>query len=103
MRQVRHPHIKKVTKEDLVKFQLRFTLEQYRINDSDLTVLAYVYLHEDKAIDKLMDIKFSKSEKSIENTISKYRKKGIVSKGISLHSQIKPFTENLEFTIKFEL
>lgn len=103
MKQITHPHIKQVSKEDLVKFQLRFTLEQYRINDSDLTVLSYIYIYEDKAVDKLLEIGFSKSEKSIQNTISKYRKKGIVTSQNSLHSQIKPFVEDLEFSIKFKL
>lgn len=102
-KRVKHPHIKQVSREDLVKFQLRYTLEQYRINESELTVLAYVYLYGKQAVTKLINIEFSKSEKSIENIISKYRKKGIITKQTTLHKQIKPFVEDLEFSIKFKL
>ena len=104
IKQVRYPHIKEVSKEELVKFQLEFTLDGYRLNNSDLNVLSYVYVHGKDAIDKLLDSRLFKSEKSIENIISKYRKKGLIQKGrFKLHSQIKPYIQDIEYTIQLKI
>lgn len=106
MKIIKHPTIKKVSKEELVRFQLQYTLEQYDIADTELTVLAYIYLYGRDAIQKLLDDTILKSKKSIENIITKYRKEGIIHglrQDTALHPGIKPFLENIEFSIQLEL
>lgn len=96
----------KVSKEDLVCFQLKHILNDLNPPPTDIKVLAYLYLYKDESIERLMEDKVLNSEQGIRNYYSLYRKKGvIVGKGnkTKLHEGIKIFTQNIEFTIKLEI
>jgi len=106
MKKIKYPNIE-VNKEELVRYQLEHILKGYNLNITDLNVLTYVYLYQDKASEIMVSKGYSKSEKSVENLISKYRKLGLVQgtrKNTKLNEQINPiYLEDLEYTLILKL
>lgn len=102
MKKIKHPSPLKVTKEELVSFQLSFTLRSFEFNKTELLVLSYIYLHKDEATSKLQKDKVLGSYQTIKNYISQLRKTGLIQ-GNRLHPNIKVFTEDLEYTIQLEI
>lgn len=106
MKKIKHPKPLLLSKVELVKFQLKYILEKHNFNSTELLTLSYVYLFGERTPTIMVNNKLSKSEKSIENIISKFRKKGLIQgfkEETMLHPLIKPFIGDLEFTIKLEL
>lgn len=102
-----HPTILVVDKIDLIKFQIKWILHPNIIlNDKDLTILAYVYLYKGDAIEKMLEKNISKSYKSLENYISKFRKLTLVE-GFKEHTMLNPNIRialgNISYTIRFQL
>ena len=72
---------------EYIKFQVRHTVP-LALNDTDLTLIAYIFLYKEDAQAKFLDDGHSKSEKSVENYISRFRKIGLVVDKISLHPNL---------------
>jgi len=106
MKKIKYPNIE-VNKEELVRYQLEHILKGYNLNITDLNVLTYVYLYKDKVPEVMVAKGYSKSEKSVENLISKYRKLGLVQgtrQDTKLNEQINPiYLEDLEYTLILKL
>lgn len=103
---VTHPRIKHLTKEDLVRFQLNYILEDYNISEGELGLLTYVYLYGVNAIDYIVKSGILTSSKTAENYISKFRKKGIIQgrgSNTRLHPEITPYLTSIDFQIKLRL
>lgn len=100
MKKIKHPVPLRFSREELVSFQLKFTLRKFNFNDTELLVLAYIYLHGDLATDKILGDKVLGSYQTVKNYMSKLRKSGVIV-GEKLHPNIKVFEESLEYT--FEL
>lgn len=102
-----HPTILSVNKIELIKFQIKWILHSnLELNDKDLTILAYVYLYKAKAIDCMLRDNISKSRKSLENYISKFRKLTLIEglgDNTKLNSRIKIVLSDLSYTIRFKL
>lgn len=102
-----HPEIVEITKEELVKFELKWILHNLMSpNDTELYVLAYVYLYKRDAIDKMVEDGIVKNTKTVENYISKFRRKSLIigtGNKTQLHPKITPVVHDLEYTIKFKL
>lgn len=96
----------KVGKVVLVEFQLKWMLHPKPITGKDLKVLAYVFLYKGKAIEKMLEDGVSKSKKSLENTISTYRKLGVIQgfqEKTILNPALNALTQDLSYTINFKL
>lgn len=107
MKKIQHPKTLKLSKIELIKFQLRYILMNViRVTETELEVLAYIYLYGRKAIFEITKVRFLTSEKTVENMITAFRKKGLVQ-GVSKETRINPniviLVEDIEFTIKLEL
>lgn len=100
MKKIKHPVPLKLSKEELVSFQLKFTLRKFNFNETELLVLAYIYLYGDGATDKILKDKVLGSYQTVKNYISKLRKSKVILED-RLHPNIKVFEESLEYT--FEL
>jgi len=102
-----HPTDIKLTKEELIKFQLRWILkDKIELNDTQLSTLAYVYLYKYEAPSKMVADNIGKSEKSIENIISIFRKTGLIEglrSNTRLNPNIKPVLADINFTVKLRL
>lgn len=101
-----HPKIEELDKIDFIAFQFKFIFYGVSFNDTELKVLAHLYLHEENAIESVISNKVMGNAKSVENMISKFRKLGIVegrSKNTRLHEGIKPILEPIEFQIKLKI
>lgn len=106
MRSIEYPEVLKLSKEELVAFQLNYILRKMKLNETQLRVLAYVYLYGHDTADRLYREGFTKSARSVYNSISDFRKlKLVVGKGeeTRLHPNIKVYLEDLSYTIKLEL
>ena len=107
MKKIKHTDTLIVSKEELVAFQLRYILIDHKpITETEFNVLAYVYLYGRQAIDKVVKAEILSNDKTVENIISKFRKKGLIhgiGKKTKLHPQIKPFLGSIEFSIKLKL
>lgn len=100
--------IRRVSKIELVKFQLEwiFNNSQVSLNNTEILTLSYIFLYKDKAHYMMVKDNHVSREKSIENIISKFRKKGLIlGKGssVELHSGITPVLSDIDFTIKLRL
>lgn len=102
MKRIKHPSVLEMSREEIIKFQLSFILRQFKFNDTQLLILAYLYLHQDDATDKLLDDGILGSYQTVKNYISRLRKTGLVH-GNKLHPKIKVFEEDLEYTIKLKV
>lgn len=102
MRKIKHPIPLKVSKEELVQFQLKFILRAFNFNDTELFVLAYIAVHGDQATDKILKDKILGSYQTVKNYISRLRKTGVILEN-NIHPKIKVFEENLEYTVNLEL
>lgn len=102
-----HPTILKVDLKELIEFQLNWILRGVmEVNHKELKALTYVYLYGNKAPEMMVQDRLTRSEKSIENIISTFRKKGLIigtREDTTLHEQIKPKSESIAFTVKLEL
>ena len=83
-----------LTRVELIEHQLVDILKPTGmvVNDTELKVLAYVFLYGREAIYKASDAGLGNT-KSIENILTKYRKKGLVHgirNNTKLHPEIKP-------------
>ena len=95
-----------LNRKELIQFQLKWILNSIKINETELMALSYVYLYGNDAPAYLVKDKVSTNEKSIENIISKFRKKGIiigVREQTKLNPGIKLYQEDLTCTIKLKL
>jgi hypothetical protein len=105
---IRMSTVRSVSKIELIKFQLEWILSNshVEINNTQLLTLSYVFLYQEKAPLMLVRDGHIKREKSIENVMSKFRKRGLIQgKGQStrLHPGITPTLSDIDFTIKFRL
>lgn len=106
IKQLKHPKEIRLNEVELVKFQLSYILRAIDISDTELYTLSYMYVYEEDVPSLMVKEGKIKREKSVENIISKFRKKGIIQgKGIEtrLHPNIRPFIGDLDFTIKLRL
>ena len=107
MKQVVHPVPVLVSKEELVKHQLQWILHNViKLNDTDLTVLAYVFLHGRASVDKIVEDGVLTNSKTVENYISRFRKKSLITgmgNETQLNEAIKPEITDVAYTINFKL
>jgi hypothetical protein len=71
-----------------IKFQIRYSLPEYlieggmrspfEVNEGELTLLAYMVMYKEAAVETFLSHGHSKSQKSVENYLSGLRKKGLV-------------------------
>jgi len=108
MKTIRHPKCELLSKVDLIAFQLRYILRPKVLNDTELMLLAYIFLYRHKAIDvSLKEGRLPlKNRNSVSNMITGFRKDGLVhgtGKKTKLHPHIKPILDDISFTIEFKL
>lgn len=87
---------------DYVKFQVRHTMFLH-LNDTDITLIAYLFLYKDDAQAKFLDDGHSKSEKSVENYISRFRRIGLVTEKSILHPGLYLTTDASNHIYTFEV
>ena len=105
MKKITHPKTLQVTEVELIKFQLRYILQGFAVNETELTILSYIYLY-GYDIDRIVKDGVLSSIKSVENYISKFRKNKIIiglKEETRLNPSIKLFKESISFTINLEL
>lgn len=102
MRKIKHPTSLVLSREEIVQFQLRFTLRAFGFNDTELLVLSYIAVHGDSATEKILRDKVLGSYQTVKNYLSVLRKTGVLQ-GNNIHPNIKVFQEDLEYTIKLEI
>jgi len=96
MKKIKHTDTLIVSKEELVAFQLRYILIDHKpITETEFNVLAYVYLYGRQAIDKVVKAEILSNDKTVENIISKFRKKGLIH-GIGKKTSKKLNWKNLK-------
>lgn len=62
---------------DYLRFQIRHSIP-LPLSEGEITLIAYLHLYKEKASEKYRQDGHSKSEKSVDNYISKFRKDGLV-------------------------
>lgn len=87
---------------DYVKFQVRHTVPLV-LSDTDLTLLAYIFLYKDRAQEMFLDDGHSKSDKSVENYISRFRKIGLIVGKLDLHPNLYLSTNPADHIYTFEI
>lgn len=107
MRKIKYPEVLELNKINLVKFQLEYALRGIlKLSKTELDVLAYVYLHGRKAVEIMKEKDIVQHEKTVENYITGFRKKGVIvgfSTETRLNENIKIFLEDIEYTIQIKL
>lgn len=107
MKDLYHPEIIQVRSQDLVSFQLRWILHGIvKLNDTELLVLSYVFLHGRDAIEKMVSEKELSSRKTVENYISAFRKQGLIlgtGKETRLNPDIKIELRDMSYILKFQI
>ena len=87
---------------DYIKFQAQHCVP-FGLNDGELTLIAYIFLYNDQAIDKFIQDGHSKSHKSMENYMSTLRKKGlIIGKGLTPELYLSKDPTDHYYTFKIE-
>ena len=107
MKKIKYPEVLEMSKVDLTKFQLEYALRGIlKLSKTELDVLAYVFLHGRKAVEIMKEREIVMHEKTVENYITGFRKKGIIvgfSTETRLNENIQIFLEDIEYTIQIKL
>ena len=72
---------------EFVKFQLRHIIP-VTLSEGEITLAAYIHLHDLSFMDKYMSDGHSRSTKSVENYVSKLKKLGILTQDRRLNPEI---------------
>ena len=86
---------------DFVKFQAQHSVP-FHLNDGEVTLVAYMFLYGDKAVERFIADGHSRSEKSVENYMSTLRKKGLVT-GKVLIPELYLSTEHVDHVFTFSV
>lgn len=71
---------------DFLKFQIRYSVP-LSLSEGEITLLAYLFLHREKAKEKFLSSGHSKSAYSVDNYLSKFRKLGLLT-GTTLNPKL---------------
>lgn len=88
---------------EFLKFQLRYLIKGVKMSEGELTLLSYIFLYGESAVQKMLDDGYSKSKPSLTNYLGRLRKEGVLIEGNALHPSINLTTDPSEFIYYFIL
>jgi len=97
-----HPTVYQLDSIGIVKFQLRYILENQRLNDTQLEVLAHVHVFKNDAPSTILASGVLKSAQSIDNYISKLRTMEVIQgnrDNLKLHKGIPITMGDIEYVL----
>jgi len=91
----------KGTLMEYLKFQIRHCIP-LSLSDGKITLLAYLHLYKEAAVEKFLTDGHSKSKQSVENYLSDFRKEGLMN-GNELNTAIHLTTDPTNYVYTFNV